>query len=476
MGLMFTQADFLASLPLMAISVLALIVMVLEGTIKKGENIVFGVSLAGLAITAGIVGSISGLHVVGFQGMLLGGGYAAIFNMLFVIVCASTILFSKSYLEKEGINYGEYYALLLFATAGMMMMASALDLIMVFLGIELMSVCLYVLAGFFRKRIKSNESALKYFLLGSFATGFLLYGIALIYGATETTNFSVIVQRIPQLQQPVLFWIGVSLLVIGFSFKVAAVPFHMWVPDVYEGAPTPVSGFMSTGAKAAAFSALLLFFSQAITVNLPRLIEVFAILSAASMIVGNIFALAQKNIKRMLAYSSIAHAGYILSGVTASNTLGQIGVIYYLVAYSFMNLGAFGVLSILEKDEDKNLTFDDYLGLWHRKPVLASLMALFMFSLAGIPPFAGFFGKYYVFAAAVSSGFTWLAVIGVLASLVSVYYYLHLVVVMFFNDPDKKEEIEVPITGIIALLISAIIIVVIGLFPSTILQFTRSLF
>ncbi len=476
MSLVFTHGDFIASLPLLAISVLALVVMVLEGAMKKGEKFVFGVSLAGLAITAGVVAYTSGMRGVGFHGMILAGGYASIFSMLFVIVCALTILLSKSYLEKEGINYGEFYALLLFATAGMMMMASALDLILVFLGIELMSVCLYVLAGFFRKRIKSNESALKYFLLGSFATGFLLYGIALIYGATETTNFSIIVQRVPQLEQPILFWIGVSLLVVGFSFKVAAVPFHMWVPDVYEGAPTPVSGFMSTGAKAAAFSALLLFFSQAVTVKLPRLIEVLAILSAASMIVGNVLALAQNNIKRMLAYSSIAHAGYILTGVTASNSLGQIGVIYYLIAYSFMNLGAFGVLSILEKDEDKNLTFDDYLGLWHRKPVFASLMALFMFSLAGIPPFAGFFGKYYVFAAAVNSGLTWLAIIGVLASLVSVYYYLRLVVVMFFKDPQQTEEIEIPVTGFIALIISAVVIVVIGLFPSTVLQFTQSLF
>ena len=471
MDLTFTQSDVIASLPLLAVSVLALIVMVIEAAMKRGENIVFGVSLAGLAVTAGTVAATSGMHCTGFHGMILGGGYASIISMLVVVVCASTILLSKSYLEKEKINYSEFYALLLFATAGMIMMGSALDLIVVFLGIELMSVCLYVLAGFFRKRPKSNESALKYFLLGSFATGFLLYGIALIYGATGSTNYSTIAQQISQLQQPVLFWIGISLLIVGFSFKVAAVPFHMWVPDVYEGAPTPVSGFMSTGAKAAAFSALLLFLSRAVTLPVPRLIEILAILSAVSMVVGNVFALAQNNLKRMLAYSSVAHAGYILAGITAGNSTGQTGVIYYLVAYSFMNLGAFGILSILEKEDDKNLTFDDYLGLWYRKPALASLMALFMFSLAGIPPFAGFFGKYYVFAAAVSGGFTWLAIIGVLASLVSVYYYLRLVVVMFFRDSQQTEDIAVPAGGMIALLVSAIVIIVIGLFPSLLLQF-----
>lgn len=476
MGLVFTQADYLASLPILALTLLALIVMVLEGALKKGEHIVVGVSLAGLAVTAVVTACISGIHVVGFHGMLLGGGYASIFSILFTLVCGSTILFSKSYLEKEGVNYGEFYALLLFATIGMMMMAAALDLIIVFLGIELMSVCLYVLAGFFRKRVKSNESALKYFLLGSFATGFLLYGIALIYGAAETTNYSVILERFPQLQNAILFWIGTALLIIGFAFKVAAVPFHMWVPDVYEGAPTPVSGFMSTGAKAAAFASLLLFLTQAVPLKLPRLLEVLAILSAASMIVGNILALAQNNLKRMLAYSSIAHAGYILSGVTASNSLGQIGVIYYLITYAFTSLGAFGVLSILEKDEDKNLTYDDYLGLWHRKPVLASLMAVFMISLTGIPPFAGFFGKYYVFAAAVSSGFTWLAIVGVLASLVSVYYYLRLVVVMFFNDTQETAPVGIPVSSMIALIISAIAVIVFGLFPSIIIHYTNSLF
>jgi NADH-quinone oxidoreductase subunit N len=385
-------------------------------------------------------------------------------------------MLSRSYIAKAGIEHGEYYALLLFAIIGMMLMAAAADLVIFFLGFELMSVCFYVLAGFARRRVPSNEAALKYFLLGAFASGFLLYGIALLYGATGTTNIAAIVGQTDRLLKSPLFTIGLGLLLIGLAFKIAAVPFHMWVPDVYEGAPTTVSAFMSTGGKAAAFSAVLLIFAPKLVDVSVQIQDILAAVAALSMIVGNVIAISQSNVKRMLAYSSIAHAGYILTGVVAANTYGSNGVLYYLAAYTVMNVGAFGVLSLLETEEGKNLTFDEYVGLSRVRPFVAGLMALFMFSLAGIPPFAGFFGKYYVFAGAVGAGFTWLAIVGVVMSVVSAYYYLRLVVVMYFREPEGP--ITEPVNGLAvgALVLSAVVIVGMGLFPSTVLDLTSHFF
>ena len=371
---------------------------------------------------------------------------------------------------------GEFYILILFSTVGMMLMAGALNLITVFLGIELMSVSLYVLAGFMRKKVRSNESALKYFLLGAFATGFLLYGIALIYGTSGTTDLVAISKLFPQLSHNPIFLVGCGLLVVAFSFKIAAVPFHMWAPDVYEGAPTTVSGFMSTGAKAAAFATFLLVFVRVFDIAGTSLSQVIAVIAAASMIVGNVTAVAQTNVKRMLAYSSIAHAGYMLSGIAAANVEGETGILFYLLAYTFVNVGAFGIVSIMERQDDKKLNFEDYEGLSARRPALAVLMTIFMFSLAGIPPFAGFFGKYYVFLAAVKANLTWLAILGVLTSLISVYYYLRLVVLMYFREGDADLDHSVPRRSMIALAIAAISIVVLGLYPSLIVDLTRSFF
>jgi NADH-quinone oxidoreductase subunit N len=358
----------------------------------------------------------------------------------------------------------------------MMLMAGALNLITVFLGIELMSVSLYVLAGFMRKKERSNESALKYFLLGAFATGFLLYGIALIYGTSGTTDLVAISKVFPQLSHNPIFLVGCGMLVVAFSFKIAAVPFHMWAPDVYEGAPTTVSGFMSTGAKAAAFATFLLVFVRVFDIAGSSLSQVIAVIAAASMIVGNITAVAQNNVKRMLAYSSIAHAGYMLSGIAAANVEGETGILFYLLAYTFVNVGAFGIVSLMERQDDKKLNFEDYAGLSGRRPALAVMMSMFMFSLAGIPPFAGFFGKYYVFLAAVKANMTWLAILGVLTSLVSVYYYLRLVVLMYFREGDADLDHPVPVASMIALAAAAALIVVLGLYPSLIVDLTRSFF
>jgi NADH-quinone oxidoreductase subunit N len=340
--------------------------------------------------------------------------------------------------------------------------------VILFLGLELMSVCFYVLAGFARRRPASNEAGLKYFLLGAFATGFLLYGIALVYGATGTTQLAGIAAHVGT-SSPMLV-IGLGLLLIGLAFKVAAVPFHMWVPDVYEGAPTTVTAFMSTGGKAAAFAALALALSAPVLQAVAPVRQVLAVIAALSMVIGNIIAITQVSVKRMLAYSSIAHAGYILTGIVAANSMGSDGVVFYLAAYTVMNIGAFGVLSVLETPDGQHLTFDDYAGLPGRHPVLAALMALFLFSLTGIPPFAGFFGKYYVFAGAIQAGYTWLAIVGVLMSVVSAFYYLRLVVLMYFKEQALPADTRPPALAVAALVICALAVIQFGIMPSTLLR------
>jgi NADH-quinone oxidoreductase subunit N len=322
----------------------------------------------------------------------------------------------------------------------------------------------------------SNEAALKYFLLGAFATGFLLYGIALLYGSTGSTRIGELAALAGQLGGSPLYLIGLALLMIGLAFKIAAVPFHMWVPDVYEGSPTTVSGFMSTGGKAAAFAALLIVFSPAVIRELPSLRDVLSVLAVLSMVLGNVLAISQSSVKRMLAYSSIAHAGYVLVGVVAGNAAGANGVLFYLTAYTLMNLGAFGVLSVGESKEGTLVSYDDYAGLSSRRPLMAGLMALFMFSLTGIPPFAGFFGKYYVFAGAVDAGLTWLAVVGVLMSVVSAYYYLRLVVLMYFREQEPAVQGSLTRGALAALVVAAICLLGFGLYPSSVLDLTKRLF
>jgi NADH-quinone oxidoreductase subunit N len=470
-----TVADLTSASPLLGLAVLALIVLFLEALLKRSEEVVFGTTFVGILACIALSVVTFDRSGTAFQGMIQVGGFTNFFYLVFLIATGLTVLISRSYLQREEINFGEYYCLVLFATSGMMLIAAAQDLMIIFLGIELMSISLYVLAGFMRKRLKSNESALKYFLLGAFATGFLLYGIALLYGVSGSTRFATLAEMFPSLTSDPFFWIGVGLVMVGFSFKIAAAPFHMWVPDVYEGAPTTVSAFMSTGGKAAAFSAFLLVFFHAFHPGDPKITDVLAILSAATMIIGNVIAISQQNLKRMLAYSSIAHAGYMLTGLAAGNQLGQTGIMYYLAVYTFMNVGSFGVLSVLEQQEERNLTFEDYAGLAYKRPLVAALMSIFMFSLSGIPPFAGFFGKYYVFAAAVDAHLTWLAVVGVLTSAISVYYYLRLVVYMYFRESDLAITAEVSNSSLVALVISAVAVVGFGIMPSLVLNLTHGL-
>lgn len=465
----FPEYSLQAIAPMAAVTCLAFIILMIESFLRKSENVSFWCSVIGLSLSIALTATTLRPAGVAFGGMVTVGGFGSFFALMFLAGALITVGLSRDYIRKEGADCGEFYFLIMFATLGMMIIAAAADLIVLFLGIELMSLCLYVLAGFFRKRMTSNESSLKYFLLGAFATGFLLYGIALIYGVTGTTTIETIVMTGP-LYSSKMFWVGAGLIIVGLAFKVGAVPFHMWVPDVYEGAPTTVSGLMSTGGKAAAFSAFVLLFARYKQDADIKLI--LAILAAASMILGNIVAISQSSVKRMLAYSSIAHAGYMLTGLAAGNQLGRHGLLFYLAAYTFMNTGAFGLLSILEKDE-KNLQYDDYAGLATRRPILGAIMAVFMFSLAGIPPFAGFFGKYYVFAAAVSADLTWLAIIGVLMSVVSVYYYLRLVMVMYFQEPTQDSALTVSPAGMAALAVACTAVIGMGILPSMILSIIR---
>ncbi|MGA9118200.1 MAG: NADH-quinone oxidoreductase subunit N [Bacteroidota bacterium] len=462
--------------PLVLIVATGLLTLLVDAFIRNSLTYQWWIAVIGL-IAAGLSGWLSVPSPgVAFGGMLMTGGAAGYWAMVFSLAGLLATALSKEYLEKHGLAHGEYYALVLFGTAGMILMGAAGDLIVFFLGLELMSICFYVLAGFARGQKSSNEAALKYLLLGSFATGFLLYGIALIYGTTGTTNIREIIADAPTHAGNPIFSIGFALILIGLSFKVAAVPFHMWVPDVYEGAPTTISAFMSTGGKAAAFSVFLLIFSPTLLTILQPVRDVLAIVSALSMIVGNVLAIAQPSVKRMLAYSSIAHAGYILSGIVGANATGSDGVLFYLFAYTLMNAGAFGILALEESEKGEYLTFEEYRGFGSRKPFQAFLMALFMFSLAGVPPFAGFFGKYYVFAGAVQGGYTWLAIIGVVMSVVSVYYYLRLVVMMYFAEGSTVRPATTPLTGIIALTAAACALIAFGVYPSAILNVTRSFF
>jgi NADH-quinone oxidoreductase subunit N len=471
----FSFQDILNTLPLSILLATAFGVILVEALSPKSEAASFWLSMVGLILAAWA--ALNGVTSNGeaYSGLLSTGGFADFFALVFVISGGLNLLLSRPYLPSRTEDRGEYYVLVLFSVAGMILMASATDLIVLFLGLELMSLSFYVLAGYTRKSLISNEASLKYFLLGAFATGFILYGAALVYGVTGSTALPF---GIPAGVDGggVIFQAGLALLLIGLLFKIAAVPFHMWVPDVYEGSPTPVSGLMSTGGKAAAFSAIVLMFGPAFVPDSAHVRDLLAIIAALSMITGNILALAQESIKRMLAYSSVAHAGYILTGIVAGNEQGATGVLFYLLAYTVMNIGAFGIVAAMER-EGKTCTYADCEGLGSGSPLLAGLLAFFMFSLTGIPPFAGFFAKYAVFSGAVAGGYTWLAVTGVMASLVSVYYYLRLVVVMYFGAQSSQPA---PVNGspfsYVALVLSALIVLLLGIFPSPILDLTNRFF
>lgn len=424
-------------LPAAQILVTALVVMLLDLFLKEKEKgLLAWISLIGIALCGAETVFLWGSQEGAFRDSYYLDNFALFFTQVFLAVAALTILSSIHFIKAARIHEGEFYAMVLFATFGMILMAAGNDLMVFFLGLETMSIAVYVLTGIQRNSSRSAEAAMKYFLTGAFATGFLLYGIALIYGATGSTNLNEISTH---LLEPVVDWPyylsgGALLLLTGFAFKVGAVPFHFWIPDVYEGAPTPVTGLMSVGVKAAAFAAWARIVLHKLSPLDADWVFPVAVLAVATMTLGNLLALTQSSVKRMLAYSSIAHAGYLLIGVSVGEEWGGMPLLFYLLTYGFMTAGAFAVVTALSDDAIARENYSDFAGLGFKRPFLAFTMALFMLSLAGFPPLAGFTGKFYIFRAAVLSGHTVLAIIGVLNSLLSVVYYLRVIVAMYMEE------------------------------------------
>ncbi|MDD5466966.1 MAG: NADH-quinone oxidoreductase subunit N [Anaerolineales bacterium] len=441
--------DFLAVLPLAILAVWATLLLLVDLFISKERKwITVILSAVGLVVVLGFTLAQFGRQHTAFNGMIVLDGFAVFLNTLFLASGLAGIALAYDYLKRSSVEGSEYYILMLYSICGMMLMAMAADLIVVFLALELLSIPLYVLAGFARPRQDSEEAALKYFLLGAFAAGFVVYGVALIFGATSSTSLLGILSAVQRDKANLaLLTIGAALVLVGLGFKVAAVPFHMWTPDVYQGAPSSVTAFMAVGAKAGGFAALLRVFVLAFPALAAELTPVLWALAALSMILGNLVAIVQTNIKRLLAYSSIAHAGYILMAVV---TFGQVGVsagavaasLFYLAAYAITNFGAWAVVIALEKSEGRGLQLQDYAGLGRKYPALAAAMAVFMLSFTGVPPTLGFLGKFYIFRAALEGGFVGLAVIGVLTSLVSAYYYLRIVVIMYMQEGEPEAHSE----------------------------------
>ncbi len=440
---------------------------------RKVHLVALGVlGLAGAALASALLW---GGPAVSFQQMVVADDFALFFNGIFCLSTALVLLLSVGYARRQGIDVGEYYVLLLFAAVGMMLMASALDLLIVFLGLELMSLSLYVLAGFFRTRPTGNEAAMKYFLLGAFSSSFFLYGIALLYGATGTTNLARLAAALGTsgaAREPLIL-AGFALLLVGFGFKTSAVPFHQWAPDVYEGAPTAVAALIATGSKAAAFAALLRVL-LALRAIQPDWALLLWILAALTMTVGNVIALAQRNLKRMLAYSSVAHVGYMLVGLTAGAEAGGAAVLFYLVVYTVATVGAFGVILLLERKGAEAVDVEAYGGLSASHPVLALVLTVCLLSLIGLPPTAGFVGKFYLFSAAIREGFIGLAIIAVLNSVVAAYYYLRIIIYMYMREPEKDgvRTVLTPAAGL-ALALAVWATFHLGLLPGTVLAFAR---
>lgn len=440
-----TQTDLLTLLPNILLITWACVLLLVDLFIpQKRKSITALLAAFGLAIVMGIVLAQAGREMTAFNGMITVDGFSVFLGVLFLATGLLSIAIAHGYLKRLGMERGEYYTLMLFSISGMLLMAQASNLIVIFLGLELLSIPLYVLAAWARPRQESEEAGIKYFLLGAFATGFVVYGIAMVFGATGSTQLSAIVASVSSGEAvSSLLMVGAALLLVGFGFKVAAVPFHMWTPDVYQGAPTSVTGFMAVGAKAAGFAALLRIFVSAFPSLSVDFVPVLWGLAAITMIGGNVIAIAQTDIKRMLAYSSIAHAGYILMAfVSFGNPKvahdSVASALFYLVAYALTSFGAWAMVIALEKAEGKGLEISDYAGLGRKYPALAASMTIFMLSLTGIPPTLGLIGKLYLFRTVVEGGFIGLAIVGVLTSLISAYYYLRVVVVMYMREGDAQ--------------------------------------
>ena len=499
--------------PEVIVCVAAVVVMLVDAFARPTQRwITGGLSLVGLALAgvASVYLWVNGTpSAQAFNGMVVLDELRLGFTLIFLLVSALTLLLSTVWVENEQLPAGEFHSLLLFATVGMMLMASGNDLVIIFLGLEILSIATYVLAGFRRTDIRSNESSLKYFILGSFSSAFLLYGIALVYGATSiaepgsggqltrvvagTTNISEIASRINDAQYPALLYAGAAMMLVGFGFKIATAPFHIWTPDVYEGAPTPVTAFMAAGPKAAGFASFLRVFvfglpfvvsasgvATAATGNLHQAwVNTLAVMAILTMTLGNVVAIVQNNVKRMLAYSSIAHAGYALVGFVAAGAAADpaersnavTAVMFYLLTYAVMNIGAFAVVQLIARSGDRRTSVEDYSGIGFESPVLAFSLSLFLLSLLGMPLTAGFIGKVMVFGAAIKQGYYVLVVIGVLNTAVSAYYYLRLIIVMFFGERITAWSApRIPASIAVALVLTVLGVLYLGVFPGRVIN------
>lgn len=488
----------------------AVVVMLVDAFVRPTQRWITGViSLVGIvagAVSAVWLWSYGTPSADAFNGMIVLDELRLGFTLVFLLVSGLTLLISTVWVQAEKLPAGEFHSLLLFATVGMMLMASGNDLVIIFLGLEILSIATYVMAGFRRTDVRSNESSLKYFILGSFSSAFLLYGIALIYGATSiaepepggslsrivagTTNIAEIATRVGQAQYPALLYAGAAMMLVGFGFKIATAPFHIWTPDVYEGAPTPVTAFMAAGPKAAGFASFIRVFvfglpfvvsaSNATAGNLHDLwVSVLVVMAILTMTLGNVVAIVQNNVKRMLAYSSIAHAGYALVGFIAAGSASDLtqrnnaitAVIFYLLTYAVMNIGAFAVVQLIARSGDRRTAIEDYRGIGFDSPVLAFSLSLFMLSLLGMPLTAGFMGKIMVFGSAIEQHYYGLVVIAVLNTAVSAYYYLRLIIVMFFGERTIAWNApRVPASVAVALVITVVGVLYLGIFPGRIIN------
>lgn len=469
--------------PLLTITAWAIVLLLVDAFLIPDERkkLTGYLALAGLAVTAVVALPLWNVDGSTFSDMVVLDRYGLTLTWLFLLIGALTIAMALDYLPRHDIEQGEFYPLILFAVASMILLAQATDLIVIFLGIELLSLTLYILTGFAYPRVTSEEAGMKYLIMGAFAAGFFVYGIALIYGATGTTNLAAIGAHLAAqpfvLNEQILLLAGVALLLITFGFKIALVPFHMWTPDVYEGSPTPVAAFMSVGTKAAALAALLRILNSALPLAHEFWLPVLSVLAAVTMLVGNLGALTQTNVKRMLAYSSVSHAGYVLLGVIVATERGAEAFLFYMLAYALTNLGAFAVVVALEQRGESAWSLDDFSGLFQRQPLLAIAMAIFMFSLAGVPPTAGFIAKFYVFTAAYEGGLGWLALIGLLTSALAVYFYLRIVLRMFTREPERSFEPALDRGLKVDIALAAALTLLIGLIPMPLVSLVeRSLF
>ena len=494
MDLINPNANIPIILPELIIAVAGIVVMMYDSFFPKQRYVTGAVSLIAIAVAALLLGlmwsSNSGIPASAWGGMIVHDSLRMSFSFVFLLVSALTILTSSLWVDREQVPVGEYHALLLFATFGMMLMASGNDLVIIFLGLETLSISTYVMAGLRKGDLKSNESAMKYFILGSLASAFLLYGMALVYGAMGTTNITAIAENIANPYFPALLLVGAAMLIIGFGFKIAAAPFHVWAPDVYEGAPSPVTGFMAAGPKAAAFASFIRIFvigfpvvagAEASGVLTNAWVPALAVIAILTMTVGNVSAIMQDNVKRMLAYSSIAHAGYALVGfVGAGMATGSAreaaiaAVAFYLLTYAITNIGAFAIVTLLGQKNDRRTEFEDYNGIGFKSPVLSFSLALFMLSLLGLPLTAGFIGKVLVFRPALEAENTLLTVMviaAVLNTAISAYYYLRLIVVMFFKERTTDwSEPKLPPAFAAVLLITVIGVFYLGIFGNSVIE------